>query len=139
MTGTYDFRLVALSVVIAIFASFAALDLTGRITASRHKSRLFWLFGGASAMGLGIWSMHYIGMLAFRMPMKVLYDVPTVVLSLPITAHQGIAAKFLADGNGWGIMAYRGGGGGCHVVQSHGGRIKHARCAESALPADLRT
>ena len=71
MTGTYDLHLVALSVVIAIFASFAALDLTGRITASRHKSRLFWLFGGASAMGLGIWAMHYIGMLAFKMTMKV--------------------------------------------------------------------
>jgi PAS domain S-box-containing protein len=82
MTGTYDLGLVALSVVIAIFASFAALDLTGRITASRSKQRLFWLLGGASAMGLGIWSMHYIGMLAFKMPMKVLYDVPTVIASL---------------------------------------------------------
>ena len=82
MTGTYDLGLVALSVVIAIFASFTALDLTGRITASRNKPRLFWLFGGASAMGLGIWCMHYVGMLAFRMPMKVFYDVPTVVVSL---------------------------------------------------------
>jgi NO-binding membrane sensor protein with MHYT domain len=82
MTGTYDLGLVALSVVIAIFASFAALDLTGRITASRDKPRLFWLSGGATAMGLGIWCMHYIGMLAFKMPMKVLYDVPTVIASL---------------------------------------------------------
>jgi diguanylate cyclase (GGDEF)-like protein/PAS domain S-box-containing protein len=82
MDGTYDLRLVALSIILAIVASYAALDLTGRVTASRNKVRLFWLFGGASAMGLGIWSMHYIGMLAFRMPMKVLYDVPTVLLSL---------------------------------------------------------
>jgi NO-binding membrane sensor protein with MHYT domain len=82
MTGTYDLRLVALSVLIAIFASYAALDLTGRVTASRRNARMFWLFGGAAAMGFGIWSMHYIGMLAFKMPMKILYDVPTVVISL---------------------------------------------------------
>ena len=94
MTGTYDLHLVALSVVIAIFASFAALDLTGRITASRHKSRLFWLFGGASAMGLGIWAMHYIGMLAFKMPMKVFYDVPTVVLSLLAAIAASAVALF---------------------------------------------
>jgi NO-binding membrane sensor protein with MHYT domain len=49
MHGTYDFRSVALSVTLAIFASYAALDLTGRITASHRKARLFWLFGGAAA------------------------------------------------------------------------------------------
>ena len=54
MPGTYDLRLVTLSVIVAIFASFAALDLAGRITVTRNKARLFWLFGGASAMGLGI-------------------------------------------------------------------------------------
>ena len=94
ITGTYDLGLVALSVVIAIFASFAALDLTGRITASRNKPRLFWLFGGASAMGLGIWCMHYIGMLAFRMPMNVSYDVPTVVVSLLVAIAASAVALF---------------------------------------------
>jgi len=67
MTGTYDPRLVTLSIILAIFASYAALDLTGRVTASHGRARLFWLFGGATAMGLGIWSMHYIGMLAYKM------------------------------------------------------------------------
>jgi NO-binding membrane sensor protein with MHYT domain len=71
MIGIYDLRLVALSVALAIVASYAALDLTGRITASHGRPRLFWLFGGATAMGLGIWSMHYVGMLAYEMPMKV--------------------------------------------------------------------
>ncbi len=80
--GWYDYRLVALSVVIAIFASYAALDLAGRVTAARGGARALWLMGGASAMGLGIWSMHYIGMLAFSLPIPVLYDWPTVVLSL---------------------------------------------------------
>ena len=82
MTGTYDYRLVALSVVLAIAASYAALDLAGRVTAANRRTRAFWLVGGSVAMGLGIWAMHYIGMLAFSMAMPVLYDSPTVVLSL---------------------------------------------------------
>jgi diguanylate cyclase (GGDEF)-like protein/PAS domain S-box-containing protein len=81
MTGTYDYRLVALSVAVAIVASYAALDLAGRVTVER-KSRAFWQIGGATSMGLGIWAMHYIGMLAFSMPIPVLYDLPTVGLSL---------------------------------------------------------
>jgi two-component system sensor histidine kinase/response regulator len=79
---SYDYRLVALSVVIAIFASYAALDLAGRVTAARGSVRRVWLAGGATAMGLGIWSMHYIGMLAYKMPMPVQYDWPTVLVSL---------------------------------------------------------
>jgi PAS domain S-box-containing protein len=80
--ATYDYRLVALSVVIAICASYVALDLTGRVTANRGRARRAWLLGGAFAMGSGIWSMHYTGMLAFRLPIPVYYHVPTVMLSL---------------------------------------------------------
>src|ERR1043166_4531324 len=79
---TYDYRLVALSVVVAIFASYVALDLAGRVTASRGVARSAWLTGGALAMGSGIWAMHYTGMLAFWLPMRVWYHVPTVLLSL---------------------------------------------------------
>src|SRR5579862_6866848 len=82
MTGSYDYRLVTLSVVMAICAAYAALDLAGRTTASRGRVRLVWLAGGAAAMGLGIWSMHYIGMLAFLLPVPVFYDWPTVLVSL---------------------------------------------------------
>jgi len=82
LAGSYDGRLVALSVMIAASASYVALDLGSRITAARGRSRLVWLAGGAAAMGLGIWSMHYIGMLAFSLPVPVLYDLPTVLLSL---------------------------------------------------------
>jgi PAS domain S-box-containing protein len=82
MASSYDHRLVALSVVIAICASYAALDLAGRVTAARGRARVIWLIGGATAMGVGIWSMHYIGMLAFSVPVPVLYDWPTVLLSL---------------------------------------------------------
>jgi PAS domain S-box-containing protein len=82
LAGTYDYWLVALSVVIAICASYAALDLAGRVTAARGRARAWWLTGGASAMGLGSWSMHYIGMLAFSLPIAVSYDWPTVLVSL---------------------------------------------------------
>jgi NO-binding membrane sensor protein with MHYT domain len=73
-SGSYDYRLVALSVLIAAMAAYAALDLGGRITAARGRARLLWLTGGAAAMGTGIWSMHYIGMLAYSLPVVVLYD-----------------------------------------------------------------
>src|SRR6202049_3021783 len=82
LVGSYRLGLVALSVVIAICASYAALDLAGRVTAARGRVRVLWTMGGATAMGLGIWSMHYIGMLAFRLPISVFYNWPTVVLSL---------------------------------------------------------
>ncbi len=80
--GSYDYRLVTLSVLIAVFASYAALDLAGRVTSANGRVRLLWLSGGAFAMGIGIWSMHYIGMLALRLPIPVQYDWPTVLLSL---------------------------------------------------------
>jgi two-component system, sensor histidine kinase and response regulator len=80
--GTYDSRLVVLSVLIAILASYTALDLAGRVTSAHRGSRAPWLAGGATAMGIGIWSMHYVGMLAFHLPIPIQYDWPTVLLSL---------------------------------------------------------
>ncbi|MEA2260630.1 MAG: hypothetical protein QOJ51_3455 [Acidobacteriaceae bacterium] len=82
LIGSYNYTLVALSVLIAMFASYAALDLAGRVTAAGGWTRAVWLLGGASAMGTGIWSMHYIGMLAFILPIPVAYHWPTVLLSL---------------------------------------------------------
>src|ERR1035437_6892559 len=82
INGSYDYRLVALSVLIAVLASSATLDLAARVTAAHGRMRFAWLFGGATAMGTGIWSMHYIGMLAFSLPIPVLYDWPTVLASL---------------------------------------------------------
>ena len=82
LSGSYDHRLVALSIFIAICASYAGLDLAGRVTAARGRIRVFWLIGGATSLGLGIWSMHYIGMLAFSLPVPVSYDWPTVLVSL---------------------------------------------------------
>ena len=82
--GFYDGRLVALSIAIANLAAYAALDLSGRLTVSQGRARFAWLWGGAFSMGIGIWSMHYIGMEALRLPIPVLYDWPTVLLSMTV-------------------------------------------------------
>src|SRR3979490_3027253 len=82
LIGSYNYALVALSVFIAMFASYAALDLAGRVTAAGGWTRAVWLLGGAVGMGPGMWSMHYIGMLAFILPIPVAYHWPTVLLSL---------------------------------------------------------
>jgi diguanylate cyclase (GGDEF)-like protein/PAS domain S-box-containing protein len=102
--GTYDYRLVALSVVLAIFASYAALDLAGRVTATRRWARIFWLAGGATSMGLGIWSMHYIGMLAFTLPVPVLYHYPTVILSLLAAIAASAVALVTVSRERMGVM-----------------------------------
>ncbi|HEU4414954.1 MAG TPA: response regulator [Candidatus Angelobacter sp.] len=95
----YDYRLVALSVLISIGASYTALDMAGRIAAARDRARLVWLTGGATAMGLGIWSMHYIGMLAFHLPVQVSYHVPMVVLSLLAAIFASVIALFTVSAN----------------------------------------
>jgi diguanylate cyclase (GGDEF)-like protein len=82
MDGTYDSGLVALSIVVAAIASYTALDLAGRVTAARGAASWFWLVGGAVSMGFGIWSMHFIAMLAFHLPIPVAYDIPITLLSL---------------------------------------------------------
>jgi signal transduction histidine kinase len=82
LAGSYDYWLVACSILTAVAASYAAFDLAGRVNASRGWARLSWLVGGATATGIGTWSMHYVGMLAFRLPVPVQYHWPTALLSL---------------------------------------------------------
>jgi len=92
LPGYYDFRLVALSVIISIMAAAAALDSAERVTTARGKSHIAWLGGGATAMGIGIWAMHYVGMLAFHLSIRVRYDWLIVLLSLiAAVAASGIA------------------------------------------------
>jgi PAS domain S-box-containing protein len=78
-------------------ASFAALDLASRVTATAGRGRLVWLVGGASAMGLGIWCMHLIGMLAFRLPVPVRYDIVTILLSLAAAMFASLAALWVVS------------------------------------------
>ena len=104
LVGSYDYRLVALSVVIAAVAAYAALDLAGRVTSARPRLRFVWLAGGSLAMGIGIWSMHYIGMLAFRLPIRVLYDWPTVLLSLLAAVLASACALFVVSRKKMGLL-----------------------------------
>ncbi|GEO17683.1 bifunctional diguanylate cyclase/phosphodiesterase [Microvirga aerophila] len=85
--GSHDPVLVALSILIATVASYTALDLAGRIQAAQGWAKHAWLTTAALAMGGGIWSMHFVAMLAFSMPdMPVDYDLSLTALSfaLPI-------------------------------------------------------
>jgi len=97
LLGHYDYKLVAVSIFIAILASYAALDLAGRIFTARGVKRLAWLCGGAVAMGTGIWAMHYVGMEAFHLPVPVEYDWPTVLLSLEAAIGASGVALFVAS------------------------------------------
>ena len=98
MYGYYDPSIVALSVAVAIIASYTALDMAGRVSASDStpKKSWIWLVAGAVSMGTGIWSMHFIGMLSFHLPIQVAFDLPITLLSMIIAiAASAIALFFL--------------------------------------------
>jgi NO-binding membrane sensor protein with MHYT domain len=84
VTGTYDPYLVALSILVAALASYTALDLGGRVAAARGLARRVWLAAAAITMGGGIWSMHFVAMLAFIMPTPMSYDIGLTTLSLVV-------------------------------------------------------
>ena len=98
IAGTHDTVLVLLSILVAVVAAFTALDLAGRARVAQGATRLGWLAAAAVAMGGGIWSMHFIGMLAFSMPgMEVSYELGLTLLSL--------AVAILSTGVGFLIVA----------------------------------
>src|SRR5579864_2921837 len=105
LTGSYDYNEVARSVLIAIVASYAALDLTSRVTAARGRVRLAWLSGGAIAMGIGIWAMHFKGMLALCLPVPVEYHWPTVLASLLVAILASGVALYVASCRQMGLVA----------------------------------
>ena len=92
MAGFYNYGLVALSILIAMLGSYATIDLAGRVRASHGGSRLSWRIGGATAMAIGTWAMHFTGMLAFSLPVPIRYDWPTSLLSfLPSLLASAVA------------------------------------------------
>ena len=86
MVGTYNTWLVLLSIIVAIFVSYTALSLSARVARAKSGSDNtgMWVAGGALAMGCGIWSMHFIGMLAFSLPIPLQYDLGLTIASLVI-------------------------------------------------------
>ena len=135
MAGSYDYRLVALSVLVAILASYTALDLGARVTSSRGNARLWWMIGGAVSMGIGIWSMHYLGMLAFRLPVPVRYDWPTVLLSLLAGILASAVALFVVSRPAMGLPQTLAGG----ILQGGGIVALHfTSMASMRLPSTCR-
>jgi diguanylate cyclase (GGDEF)-like protein len=82
LSGHYDRGIVIISILVAMLASYTALDMANRVALNRHAAARWWLAGGSLAMGIGIWSMHFIGMLAFRLPIPLSYNVWLTLLSL---------------------------------------------------------
>jgi NO-binding membrane sensor protein with MHYT domain len=85
MTGNYSPSLVVVSLLVAVLASYTALDMAGRLATAKGAAARWWLAGGATAMGLGIWSMHFIGMLAFDLPIPLGYDPKITLYSLAVS------------------------------------------------------
>lgn len=107
MYHQHDHTLVLLSVAIAIFASYTALDLANAVTAAKGKSRLSWLFGGSVAMGVGIWSMHFIAMLAFSLPgISIAYDIPLLLLSVLVAVLASLLTLYVVSRQGLSALTY---------------------------------
>ncbi len=110
MNATYSITLVITSVLVAIAASYAALDLAGLVTASHGRARYAWLAGGSMAMGVGIWSMHFVAMLAFHLPVPIAYDLPLVLLSAAVAIAASLLALFIVSRPAVGVGSILAGG-----------------------------
>lgn len=80
--GTYSFPLVGLSIVISLVSSYCAISLCERVLTLNGRARVLWIWFGSVVMGLGIWSMHFVGMLAFQLPIDIEYDMLFLILSM---------------------------------------------------------
>src|SRR5256714_268205 len=90
---SYNVPLVVLSIVVAMLGAYAAVEIAQRVRATEGRRRERWIYSGALAMGLGIWSMHFVGMLALRLPVSVWYDALLITASV-IAAIVGCAIAF---------------------------------------------
>lgn len=95
LASSYNNLLVVLSIAVAILASYTALDMAGRINSAQGRAATYWLIGGACAMGMGIWSMHFIGMLAFSLPIVLGYDPIITLVSLLIAIASSAFALWM--------------------------------------------
>jgi PAS domain S-box-containing protein len=97
LDASHDTSLVILSVVVAAVASFAALTLTARARSGLTDRRHLWLFAAALALGGGIWTMHFVAMLAFQLPLAVAYDPVATVISMLLAVVVVAAGIWLVD------------------------------------------
>ncbi|MCB5947717.1 putative bifunctional diguanylate cyclase/phosphodiesterase [Enterobacter sp. TCD1-1] len=93
---SWDPVLIAVSYLVAFIASFVALDSAGKIPLSSRKAALFWRMAGGISLGIGIWSMHFIGMLSMQMPMMMRYDLWLTLASLGVAVIASTTALDIA-------------------------------------------
>ena len=94
-SSNYNNVLVMFSFIVAMLASYTALDMAGRVATTQGKASRLWLTGGAIAMGIGVWSMHFIGMLAFNSTVSMGYDPLITLLSMLIAIISSAFALWL--------------------------------------------
>lgn len=108
--GSHDKLLVFFSVIIAVAASYTVLELADRVGTVKGKQRWRWLVSGAVIMGMGIWSTHFVGMLALELPFPVAYNITIVVLSVVVAIMASYIALFVISTRNPGIRHWIGGG-----------------------------
>jgi len=91
---SYSFALVILSVAVATLAGYVAVEIAQRVRAAEGRRRALWICSGALALGLGIWSMHFVGMLALQLPVLIWYDALLIFASI-VAAIVGCAIAFI--------------------------------------------
>ncbi|MGG7448586.1 putative bifunctional diguanylate cyclase/phosphodiesterase [Kosakonia oryzendophytica] len=97
LVSQYDYILVVVSFIVAILASYTALNMAGRVSTSTGASAWVWLTGGGIAMGIGIWAMHFIGMLAMDISMSMRYKPLLTVISMFIAIGSSLFALWLVS------------------------------------------
>lgn len=116
MNSSFNPWLVSLSIGVAILVSFTSLRLASRVAESNRRAGRTWLILGAISMGVGIWSMHFIGMLAFSLPIQLRYDLGLTCASLGAAVlTSGFAIKIASSAN-----LRSGRHGVCSVVMASG-------------------
>ena len=135
LAGTYDPWLVALSVLISSSAAFTALQAGERMSSpGGAPRRAAWLSAGAFAMGCGVWCMHFVGMLAFELPIPVRYDAALTALSvIPAVAASAVTLHFLDRG----AMTFRRANWGGLLMAAGIGTMHYCGMAAMIMDADM--
>lgn len=132
LVSQYNQILVVISFVVAITAAYTALNMAARVAGSQGVASRVWLAGGGISMGIGIWAMHFIGMLAMDLSMSMSYSITLTVLSMIIAIGSSLFALWLVSCDRLRLrrlLRRTGHGDGYrrHALHRHGGPGSHAR------------
>ena len=98
LVSQYNQILVVISFIVAILAAYTALNMAARVAGSQGVAARVWLAGGGVSMGIGVWAMHFIGMLAMDLSMSMSYNAALTVLSMVIAISSSMFALWLVSG-----------------------------------------